>query len=99
MRTRPRPTRSILEAGHAFVAVTTPPLVRALPRNPHRLGRRRDRPTRLDQLDQTPSTFRRERSITVHESLPGVVVPSDSSTLAQEAHLIAAITNVPNYNT
>jgi len=34
----------------------------------------------------------------VHKSLLGVVVPSDSSTLAQEAHSIAAITNVPNYS-
>jgi hypothetical protein len=74
MRTRPRSTRSILEPDEASVAITPPPLMGALPRDLHPFRRSRDRPTRLDQLDQTPSTFRREWSVSVHQSLPGVCV-------------------------
>ena len=59
---------------------------------------RRDRPTRLDQLDQTTSTFGREWSVTVHRALLGVVGAFDSSTLAQGAQLSADVTNVPSYN-
>src|SRR4051794_11068817 len=74
MGTRPRPARTVLESGFAFELIAAPPLVRALTRDLRMLRRLCDRPTRLDQADHPTPTFRRHRSVTVHESLPGVCV-------------------------
>src|SRR4030095_3423176 len=68
MRARPRSTRPILEPRRSFVAIATPPLVRALTRDVHRLGRCRDRPTILNPQTKPEPTFRRGGSVTVHRS-------------------------------
>src|SRR4051794_36699654 len=98
MRTRPRPTRTILEPRDTLLAISTPPLVRRLARDVHRLGRNRDRPTILDPVTQPEPTFRREWSVTVHNGLPGCVCCLRQLHTDPGGHYSARINNVPRHN-
>jgi hypothetical protein len=70
----PGPAGAVLETSPTGLLVAPPPLVGGLAGDPHGLGGCRHRPTLLaNQLTETESTFRGERSVTVHESLLGVV--------------------------
>src|SRR5688572_19000058 len=83
MRTRPGPTRAVLETGFALVQVAVPPLRGDLARDVHRLRRGRDGPPGLDPLAQPQPAFGREGSVSVQGGLLGSCVAFDSSTLAQ----------------
>jgi hypothetical protein len=64
-----RAAGAILEAGHALGLVATPPDIGPVPRDVHRLGGVRHRPTGFDSLTEPVSTFGGERGVTVHRSL------------------------------
>jgi hypothetical protein len=71
-----RPARAIDKPIDSFGLPAVPPLVCSRPRDPHLRRDMRDGPTRLDPQHHREPTKRRETTVTVQVSLPGLVVPS-----------------------